>query len=108
MAEYLGGTIITDLTNTPFENYSQIDWAMYFITLYGQLDDVRYKATVIDNVARVLKGSKVVLSLHTWDNGESEYRVELIPSSEYKDWVNSMIHVEDDVYPYNSGYNKLK
>ncbi len=106
MGEYLGGTIIRDLVGTPFENYSQIDWGFYFITVYAQLNG-NYKETVIDNIARILNGSEVIVSLHTWDTCESEYRLELVPSHKYKAWVSSMVNSDDGICQYDSGYNTL-
>ena len=81
---------------------------MYFITVYGQLEGSHIKATVIDDVARILTGCPIEVSYHTWETGESEYRVTVNQmSDEYIEWVKSMIFVDGEEYSYDAGSNDI-
>ncbi len=91
MEGYLGETIV-DVKETKYKDYTPSDWAMYFIETYGQFDGADHKQWAMDQVARVLKGTKVVIKLASWDNGQSEYRISLgEPSEEYKTWATEML-----------------
>ena len=105
MAEitYLGEKQV-DIKDTPFIAYENADWALYFVEKYGQIDGSHHKAWVLDQVARVLKGGEVVISMAVWDNGHIEYRVSVNPSKAYHNWVE---HMETDekgeTYNYDKG-----
>lgn len=87
---YLGETTV-DIANSPFKNYTPFDWAMYFIERYGQIDGDHHKAWVIDQVARILKGSPITAKLAKWSTGEEEYRIDIgKQTQEYKKWVREM------------------
>jgi len=87
MKGYLGETIV-GVENTPFKDYDKSDWALYFIERYGQIDGDHHKLWVLDQVARLLNGTDVVICLAKWDNGQFEYRVTLDdPSGDYIEWV---------------------
>lgn len=105
MEGYLGETDV-DIASSEFKNYTASDWAMYFIERYGQIDGDHHKTWVLDQVSRILKGTKVIVKEAKWDNGESEYRVTLgKPSKEYHQWVKTMKNGEDgkDTYSYDEG-----
>lgn len=96
MEGYLGEEIITDLTGTPFEHYTVRKWALYMVSC-GQCDGSHHKAWALDQVARVLNGTPVIVSLAKWANGHEEYRVTLgEPSEAYKNWVKVMRGKWDD------------
>lgn len=52
---YLGETPVTDLTGTPFADYTPTDWAIYYIGSYGQIDGAHHKNWALDQVARILQ-----------------------------------------------------
>jgi len=89
MDGYLGSTVVTDLTNTPYEGYTEKDWAETFISCYGQIDGGHHRLWVLDQVMRILKGTPVVVELKKWDNGHQEYGFSISdnPSQEYLDFV---------------------
>jgi|ETNvirnome_2_130_1030620.scaffolds.fasta_scaffold01032_2 hypothetical protein len=90
MAKYLGETVLEDLTGTPYENYGPKEWAMYWIS-WGQIDGAHHKLWVLDQVARVLKGTPIIVKLAKWEGGEENYRIYPDdPSQEYLDWVKEM------------------
>lgn len=92
MHGYLGETPV-DVKNSPFKDYTEKDWAIYYIESYGQIDGAAHKQWVLDQVARILLGTKVNIKLAKWENGEEEYRVNTDenPSKEYLDWVDGSL-----------------
>jgi len=98
MEGYLG-TEIVDQKDTPYKDYTPMDWAVYFIEMYGGIDGAHHKAWVLDQIARIAKGTPIVIKLAKWKNGESEYRIstgEL--TKEYFDWVEEMKGEYDEEY----------
>ena len=105
MQGYLGETLM-DIKDTPFKDYTDFDWAMYFIECYGQIDGAHHKNWVMDQVARIYNGVKPIIKLARWDNGQSEYRISLgEETDEYHFWVAKMKHGEDgeNTYFYDEG-----
>lgn len=102
--KYLGEVDVTSLDNTPFEGFAKEDWALTYIGAYGQIDGDHHKQWVLDQVARILKGTPVNVKLARWDNGQQEYRFNTgEPSQAYLDWVEEMKGEVDDegYYEYN-------
>lgn len=104
MEGYLGQKPV-DIKNHPmFSKYTTNDWAMLWIELYGQIDGDHHKAWVIDQVARILKGCKIIVEEASWDNGHTEYRYDLDePSDTYTEWVKDMLGDYNERYDYNVG-----
>jgi hypothetical protein len=87
MEGYLGEFPV-DIAQSEFDGWWPQDWAMYFIGRYGQIDGDHHKAWVLDQVARILKGSPVRVVEAKWESGESEYRVTVERASAvYEEWV---------------------
>lgn len=107
MEGYLGETIVK-AEETEFKDFTPADWAMYFVERYGGIDGAHHKDWVLDQVARVLKGTPLVIKLARWDNGHKEYRVSTgEPSQEYKDWVLEMMGEYDEEFgDYEYGYDE--
>lgn len=104
MIEYLGEVDVTN--DLPFTAMLPADFAMKFIEQYGQIDGAHHKAWVLDQVARILKGTKVTVKKATWSNGGKEYRYDVgYPSGDYLEWVVAMKAGEDgpDTYGYEEG-----
>lgn len=100
MPKYLGQTKIK-IEKTEFKDYTASDWALYFIGSYGQIDGDHHKAWVLDQIVRVLKGTKVCVAIAKWDDGQEEYRISLgKPSLKYLNWVNEM---RSGGYEYDEG-----
>ena len=91
MSKFIGEIIVKQSDVLEFKHYTKADWVMYFISSYGQEDGSHHKGWVLDQVARILKGSEIEIRKASWDNGESEYHVNIVrPSEEYKQWVVQM------------------
>jgi hypothetical protein len=88
MNGYLGETVLNSTQGTPYEGFTASDWALYFVHRYGGIDGAHHKQWVLDQVARLLNGSPVILSLAQWEDGTKEYRFNVgNPSYEYLAWV---------------------
>jgi hypothetical protein len=111
MAHGYLGEFDVDLSQSPFKDYTPADWAMYFVGSYGQIDGDHHKAWVLDQVARILKGTPVIVKQARWDRGggdtEEDFRVQTgEPSKAYLDWVEEMLGDEVDgerEYDYETG-----
>jgi hypothetical protein len=91
MHGFLGAEPVNPLEVPKFAQFGTTDWAMLFVSKYGQFDGLHHKAWVLDQVARILKGTPVLVTLARWENGEHEYRFETgEPSQAYLDWVDQM------------------
>ena len=90
MQSYLGEFDVK-LEDTPYAKYKPKDWAMEFIERYSQIDGAHHKQWVLDQVARILKGTPVIVKLAKWRSGTEEYRIWLDePSKTYLKWVQAM------------------
>lgn len=99
MKGYLGEFPIDD-DRTP------TNWALAFIESYGQIDGDHHKAWVLDQVARILHGTPVIVTEARWENGTTEVRFETgVLSHKYRDWVCEMQAGEDgpETYSYKCG-----
>jgi hypothetical protein len=105
MKGYLGEKVVQK-EKTKFAKFSKSDWVMYFIEMYGHIDGSFHKQWVLDQIARILKGTKIIIKLAEWSNGDKEYRIRLDePSKEYEKWVIEMCDGEDgpETYSYDKG-----
>ncbi|AGR48058.1 hypothetical protein PHIM7_332 [Sinorhizobium phage phiM7] len=103
------GTFLMELDETPFEQFTPADWAMYFIQRYGQFDGPHHKAWVLDQVARILKGTPVIISQARWTDHDPEWRIYTAtdPSDEYKVWRRLMLgDWDEDTQEFEYGYDE--
>lgn len=88
---------------------SKQEWAMAYITMYSGFDGSMHKDWVLDQVARILKGTPVNTVEARWDNGKTELRHSTgTPSKKYLEWVKYMKGAWDEEnecfeYEYNEG-----
>lgn len=105
MEGYLGQFDI-DIETTRFKGFTPQDWALYFIMAYGGIDGDHHKAWVLDQVARILKGTPVIVQEARWLNGTKNLRYWTgEPSPEYHAWVAEVKSGEDgpETYSYDEG-----
>jgi hypothetical protein len=104
MNRYLGEEIV-DIKDTPFKDYNKLDWIMFFIEYYGQIDGAHHKQWVLDQIARIKHNTPIIIKLATWEYNHSEYRVSTgTPSDEYLKWVLDMrgwYNAENEEYEYD-------
>lgn len=105
---YLGSTPVDVSTHHQFSGFTPTDWAMLFIEMYGQIDGGHHKAWVLDQVARILKGTPVLVELAQWSDGQQEYRFSVSPevTPEYEKWVRQQLgdYIGDEYeYDYDEG-----
>ena len=105
MNGYLGETVL-DIHKTKYAMYAPQDWVMLWIEMYSGIDGSHHKDWLIDQIARILKGTKVIVKLAKWDNDKEEERFTLDDATpEYHKWVEEMCDGEDgaDTYSYDVG-----
>lgn len=112
-ANYLGRFPV-EQSASPFVGDGPVEWAMAFITAYGQIDGSHHKTWVLDQVSRILNGTPVLVFERKWGPSE-EYPDGLIefdfetgePSEQYLVWVQDMLGTNDDdgerEYDYDEG-----
>ena len=76
MDNYLGETLL-DINNTEFVEYDGNDWVRYYIEAYGFIDGADHKAWLLDQVTRIVCGTKVVVKIAEWGNPKAEFNPEL-------------------------------
>lgn len=106
MKGYLGETKVEISTTNRFKNYKPTDWAMLWIEMYSGIDGAHHKDWLIDQIARIMKGTKVILKIAKWENGHTEERFSLDePPAKYWKWVEAMKNGEDgpETYDYDFG-----
>lgn len=94
------------LGETPLRTITGAEAAMIYITRYGQIDGGHHKQWVLDQVARILLGTPVNITMARWANGQTEERYHVgEPSPEYVGWVKAMRDGEDgeNTYDYDEG-----
>lgn len=107
MTKFLGEVTVEQANVPEFKDFTKSDWAMYFVKCYGQIDGEHHKTWVLDQVARILKGSAIQIKKAKWDNGEFEYRVQVVePSEEYKNWVREMRGDKDEEGEFEYDYDE--
>jgi len=75
VTNYLGEEILP-IEHTPFAKFGSVEWALEYIQRYGGGDGGHHKTWVLDQVARILHGTAVVVKKASWKNGEIEWRYE--------------------------------
>lgn len=97
MKGYLGEVDVTnDSVLNPFFGAPSDVMALIFIGMYGGIDGSHHKNWVLDQAARILNDTPVIVSLASWDNGHTELRfVTGEPTQKYKEWVENLVTDED-------------
>lgn len=105
--KYLGETLLKK-KEYPHWLKTKEQQMMYFIQRFGQIDGSHHKTWVLDQVARISKGTKIEVKLAKWSDGQKQYRVNTLePSEAYKRWVLEMEgrlnEDEEREYDYDCG-----
>lgn len=105
MENYLGEFPVDVSTHPVYSKYTPGDWAMMFIEHYGHIDGDHHKLWVLDQVARILKGTPVIVVQARWENHlpDDRFNVANPPSEAYKKWVHGMVSGENEGYDYDEG-----
>lgn len=94
-----------------FKNFTPSDCALWMIEQYGQIDGSHHKTWVLDQVSRILKGTKVEVHQTTYVFEKPEPRVEIDtylkvtdpPSDAYLQWRKEMVDEDGDELDYDEG-----
>jgi hypothetical protein len=96
MNNYLGEELVEGEKN-PFSSYSPDQWALKYIMAYGGFDQSYHKDWVLDQVARILNGTPVIVTLARWHSPD------YFEEERYAyDYVDEQNHVFGE-YRYNTG-----
>lgn len=108
MCKYLGEVEIEQKDIEEYKDFTSKDWMMYYIEAYGDIDGDHHKKWVLDQIARIAKGTPVIIKKATWDDGTIDYRINTgEPSKEYLEWVEDMRGDYDEEYEeYEYYYDK--
>lgn len=92
---------------------SKDELILMYIEAYGQIDGEHHKAWVLDQIARIIRGTQVVMKEARWTQENGEILKELRfttgePSAEYLSWVEDMKgdydpEYEEYEYEYDEG-----
>lgn len=97
LVTYLGEVPVNVATHPTYAQYTGADWAMLFNSMYGGIDGAHHKTWVLDQIARVLKGTPMAVTLAKWSDGQEKYRFQTgAPSAAYLAWVQEQL---GDTYP---------
>ena len=108
MAKYLSETLVKE-KDYPEYLIGKDNQVMYFIEAYGQFDGSHHKQWTLDQIARIMKGTPIVVKLVKWDDGTEDYIVSTgEPSEEYNEWAKEMLGEYDEdeeeyTYDYDEG-----
>ena len=105
MEGYLGDFRVDVSKHPVYSKYTPADWAMVFVEKYGGIDGDHHKTWVLDQVARCLKGTAIIVVQARWSTGQTEDRIRTsnATSKEYKAWVKSMTSGVNVGYEYDTG-----
>lgn len=97
MRNYLGEIDVSkDPVLNPFYGAGREEYALIFIGMYGGIDGSHHKDWVLDQVVRILNGTRVIVTLAQWDDGHRELRFKLDePSEQYNKWVENLVTDEN-------------
>lgn len=106
MGDYQGSFPVKTVDTT--DKAKAIEYAMEYISLYGQIGGDHHKAWVLDQVARILQGTPIEVSKRVWTNQNGSTHTELdwntgTPSKKYLEWVNGMRFCNGEEYDYDEG-----
>lgn len=100
--EYLGEVDVTNSDENPYKHFTKRDWMMYFLEHYGQYDGGHHKQWVLDQMARINYGCKVIVKKATWTNHKPEFRCSIQKvTKRYNQWVREMCDGEDGPHTYS-------
>lgn len=100
------GEIEVKQADTSYAKYGRVEWAMYFIEKYGQIDGDHHKAWVLDQAVRCLKGAPITIKKAQWTDHPPEFRVKVGTNKTYEQWVVEMQGELDENGDFEYGYEE--
>lgn len=103
--KYIGEFPIDEAIHPVYSKFTPADWAMVFIGKYSSIDGDHHKAWCFDQVARILKGTRVIVLQARWDGNKLEDRFVVAnpPSEAYTEWVKQMTTGVNSEYDWDVG-----
>ena len=97
--------ILTDLSGTPYLGLSREAWALEFISSLGWCDGYHHKQWVLDQVARILCDTPVIVKQATWSENDkiihTKYKFDVAdePTKAYRIWASTAGGIFTRFYP---------
>ena len=77
--------------------YTKDEMALEYLARYSYIDGAHHKTWVLDQVARILLGTPVIVTEAKWESGHSEIRLRTgEPSPEYLEWRGEDFSEDDE------------
>lgn len=77
MGDIIKIEVIEDLSNTPFKDYTQKEWCLYFIKMYQDININNHIDVILYSIKRILDNTLLLYLLVISDNGYVDYDVGL-------------------------------
>lgn len=101
MSKFLGETVV-DQKDTKYKDYTKRDWVLYYLESWGGIDGAHHKDWTMDQIARILNDTPIIIKEAEWDCGLKEFRIDTgEPTQEYHDWVTEVCKSEDGGFTYS-------
>jgi len=107
MKGYLGEFPVDVTKHKEYSKYTPKDWALKWMSMYGQIDGAHHKQWCLDQVARLLHGGEVTVTEARWENGHTEYRFHMKSNKAYDKWVEDYEERDENgevQYFYDTGF----
>lgn len=100
MEGYLGEMSVDIETHPKYRDFGRSDWVMLYIERYSGIDGDHHQKWLVDQIARILLGTPVVLVTAKWSNGYTEDRFRTgEPSNQYIGWIQSRDEYDEGIAP---------
>lgn len=99
----LSETIITNLTNTPFDGYGPLNWIEYYVSRYGNIYGNHHQTWLNVEVMKLRFGIVPEVKLAKFDNHHAdEWRVHInTTNAAYNTWLTSLDEDVENEGTYN-------
>lgn len=78
-------------------SYTKDEMAVEYLARYSHIDGDHHKTWLLDQVARILLGTPVIVTEARWESGHSEIRLNTgEPSEEYLEWRGDDFSEDDE------------
>jgi hypothetical protein len=88
MSKFISEEVV-EIKDTPFKDYTIKEWTLYFIGEYGMDDGAHHKHWLLDQIAKINTGNKIIISLIKYTDRKDYYNIEIEDekTKEYLEWT---------------------
>ena len=108
--KYLG-TFDVDETTNPYHDFTRENWVLHYVRIFGQYKGEHHKFWLLDQIARILNDTPVIVTEERWGNKYGVVRQEFDfnlgePSEGYKQWVHEVREWDEELEEYLFDYKE--